>query len=220
MILCRDIYDNLRARRVLKARRWNTEGITEARMVEFTTSKTVVEHSQHNLAWVLASAQGGLVDVLVFTPNRVQMLGQDTTAAMSRAFPEAWQQEYCDWNEISGSIAPRREVLETGESSSVYLYRDCVTEPKISGVYEVATGRRMTNRQEIIDRIWSWGFPTRRGRPLTVGQVRWSGTREELRDAEALYHRYYLRRDRSDVAKKICQAYTTAVRDYAWPGNY
>ena len=220
MILYRDISDNLRARRVLKARRWNTDGVTEARMVEFTTSKTVVTHSQHNLEWLLASAQGVPVDVLVITPNRVQMLGESTSLAMTRAFPEAWQQQYREWNEISADIYPRCEVLETGECSSLYLYRDCITEPKTAGVYEVATGRRMTNRQEIIDRIWSWGFPTRRGRPLSVGQTRWSGTREELEAAEALYYRYYLRRDRSDVARKICQAYTSAVRDYAWPGNY
>jgi hypothetical protein len=220
MIEYRDIYNNLRARRVLKASRWNTEGITEARMVEFTTSKTVVAHSEHNLSWLLTSAQGGQVDVLVITPNRVQMLGQDTTAAMARAFPAAWQDEYREWNEISANIHPRCEVLETGECSSLYLYRDCVTEPRTAGVYEVATGRRMTNRHEIIDRIWSWGFPTRRGRPLSVGQTRWSGTRAELEAAEELYYRHYLRRDCSEVAKKICQAYTTAVRDYAWPGNY
>ena len=220
MILYRDISDNLRARRVLKASRWNTDGIIQARMVEFTTSKTVVEHSQHNLEWLLASAQGGQVDVLVITPNRVQMLGESTSLAMTRAFPATWQQEYREWNEISANIFPRREVLETGECSSLYLYRDCITEPKTAGVYEVSTGRRMTNRREIIDRIWSWGFPARRGRPLSVGQTRWSGTCEELRAAEELYHRYYLRRDHSEVARKICQAYTTAVRDYAWPGNY
>lgn len=220
MILYRDISDNLRARRVLKGSRWNTDGVTQARMVEFTTSKTVVEHSQHNLEWLLAAAQGGQVDVLVMTPNRVQMLGENTTTAMIRAFPEAWQDEYRAWNEISANIQPRREVLDTGECSSLYLYRDCITEPKISGVYEVATGRRMTNRQEIIDRMWAWGFPARRGRPLTVGQTRWSGTREELRVAEDLYNRHYLRREHSDVARKICQIYTTAVRDYAWPGNY
>jgi hypothetical protein len=53
-----------------------------------------------------------------------------------------------------------------------------------------------------------------------VGQTRWSGTREELRAAEELYYRHYLRRDHSDVARKICQIYMSAVRDYAWPGNY
>jgi hypothetical protein len=220
MILYREISDNLRARRVLKAPHWSDDNLTEARMVEFTTSKSVVEHSQHNLEWLLTSAQGGQVDVLVITPNRVQMLGQSTSLAMTRAFPAAWQQEYREWNEISTDIFPRCEVLETGECSSLYLYRDCITEPKLAGVYEVATGRRMTNRREIIDRIWSWGFPTRRGRPLSVGQTRWSGTREELEAAEELYHRHYLRRDRSDVARKICQIYTSAVRDYAWPGNY
>jgi len=220
MILYREISDNLRARRVLKSSRWNTDGVTQARMVEFTTSKTVVEHSQHNLKWLLDCARDSKVDVLVITPNRVQMLGESTSLAMTRAFPAAWQDEYREWNEISAMIFPRREILETGECSSLYLYRDCVTEPRTAGVYEVATGRRMTNRQEIIDRFWSWGFPARRGRPLTVGQIRWSGTREELQEAEALYYRHYLRRDTTDVAKKICQVYITAVRDYAWPGNY
>jgi hypothetical protein len=222
MIQYQEIYQHIRADRQVRQGGWSNdqEAVAQAQVVKFTTHESAPQHSLDNLEWLLDCARGAEVDVLVVTPNRVQMLGQSTSLAMTRAFPVAWLEQYREWTDFSYALTPRNEASEVGECSSLYMFRDCVTVPKSAGVYEVTTGRRMRNRQEIIERFWRWGFPALRGRPLTVGQIRWSGSRDELEMAEKLYTTHYLRREVSEVAKKICQAYTTVVRSYAWPGNW
>lgn len=223
MIRYQEIYQHNRANATIRGgRSWadTDSDFSRAQLTVFTTSVSAPEQSQSNLDWLLTQARRASVAIMVVEPSRVQFLGQGVARAMDQAFPDSWRQEYRQWCDREGWADPRYESSEEGECATIYLYRECVTVPKSQGVYEVESGRRMTRRRDIIQRFWNWGFPARRGRPLSVGQLRWTGNREELELSRRLFDQYYLRRDRSEIAKKICQAYTSTVRNYAWPDNW
>jgi len=222
VIQYQEIYQYTVADRHLRQHSWHKDRDDQERhkLVKFTTSQSAVEHSECNRDWLLDCARTGGADLVVMDRSRVQFLGLTATASVSRAFPDTWVDQYRSWSGIESSCDARLENSDQGQVASVYFFRDCVALPKFAGVYDVASGQRLTNRREIIQRFWTWGFPAQRGRPLNVGQIRWSGTRQELQTAYALYNQHYLRRTRSAVARKICQAYTSTVRDYAWPGNW
>lgn len=91
---------------------------------------------------------------------------------------------------------------------------------QIKGIFDVSTGQRMTNRRDIIEEFWRLGFAAWRGRPLHVANIKWSGDREELTELTQLAAKYWDRRYKSDVAKKIVAAYRSINRYAAWPGNW
>jgi len=216
MIQYQEIYQHNRARQNLR----NDWRDSESRLVEFTTAQSAPDQSQANIAEIIATARTHAVDLAVIHVNRVQFLGGSAPQVMEALFPESWLAGYRDWSDISVRENKRTEDSDLSLCSTIWLYRDCITVPKFQGVYEVTTGRRITNRREIIERFWQQGFAARRGRPLSVAQLRWTGSREELELARQLYDQHYLRRYKSDTAKKICQVYTTAVRYCAWPNNW
>ena len=88
------------------------------------------------------------------------------------------------------------------------------------GIYDVATGRRLTNRREIIERMWALGFAAQRGRPLLIARVRWTGNRQELEHVTQLAQQYWDRRHQSDMAKKMVSAFRSINRYAAWPGAW
>jgi len=223
MIEYLNIYHNQRARRQLQARYWynSTPDRSAATMAEFTTSLTAPQHSAGNVQVIVEHARRYDMDIMVIESNSIQFLARaNARVALDQAFSPDWRQQFQQDMELDSVLQVRSEDSDLGQSARLHFYRDCVTVPKLQGVYEVSTGRRMTNRREIIERIWSWGFPTRRGRPLSVGQIRYSGNREELLLARDLYHQHYQRQNRSEVARKICQTYTSIQRYYAWPGDW
>jgi hypothetical protein len=223
MIEYLDIYHNQRARRQLREHKWYRQDTDQATatMTEFTTSLTAPRHSADNVQVLMAHARRYGMDIMVIKSSAVQFLGgANAQMAMDQAFPPDWLEKFQQAVEMSMALKTRREISDQGESATLHFWRDCVAVPKFQGVYEVSTGRRMTNRREIIERIWSWGFPTLRGRPLSVGQIMHSGSPKQLQQARKLYDEYYLYRDRTEVAKKICQIYTSIRRYYAWPGDW
>lgn len=91
---------------------------------------------------------------------------------------------------------------------------------KTQGIFDLRTGQRMTRRREIIEEFWRMGFAAWRGRPLHVANIKWSGTREELTELTEMANKYWDRKYKSDVAKKIVAAYRSINRYAAWPGNW
>jgi hypothetical protein len=104
--------------------------------------------------------------------------------------------------------------------SEFYTYRASLCLREHQGVYDVATGRRLTNRREIIERMWRLGFAAQRGRPLSIARTRWTGNREELTEVADLAERHWNRRNTSDVAKKLVSAWRSINRYAAWPGSW
>lgn len=223
MIQYQDIHQHLRATELLRGdTRWLQEEQRQAStLIQFTTSTSAPQHSQHNLAWILGLAREHGVDIAVIKSCSVQFLGDHRVIeALRQVFPVSWVQEYQDYSGQSYGGSMRSDSTALGTYAGIYLYSNCLVMPQHQGVYNIATGTRLRQRRAIIQEFWDRGFATRRGRILGVAETRWTGSREELQAARQLYDQYYLRRDRSAVANKICQAYTSTVRYYAWPNNW
>jgi hypothetical protein len=97
---------------------------------------------------------------------------------------------------------------------------DWLCVPKHQGIYRVSDGRRITNRQEIIESFWQYGFAARRGRPLTIAGQRWVGDRDEIEHISNLEQQYRLRDRRSEIANRIVNTYRSLIRYAAWPGHW
>ena len=121
-------------------------------------------------------------------------------------------------NSYYSTFAVWRDDTDVGSASSITYHQAPFAVKEHAGVYDCATGEKITNRREIIQRMWNLGFASQRGRPLTVARNVWSGTRQDLVRAEEIYNEF--RGKNTDPARKLCSVYTSAARHYAWPGTW
>ena len=189
-------------------------------LLMFTIGPKADEDAANNLDFLLTLGQKHSATHLVLHANKIQYLANDATNGIEQdLLPTEWTQQYQEWLESKNL---EFAVHESGQGfcHSFRTWRRAFATRKTHGIYDLATGRRLTNRQEIIERIWDHGFAAWRGRPLSVANIKWSGSREELEDLVKIADRYWSRRHKSDMAKKMCSAYTSINRYAAWPGAW
>lgn len=189
----------------------------------FTLESQARQHSLDNLDRVLQVARQHDQNLVIVKSKMIQVVGagsgQNTTVAKT-LLPAQWLEDYAKWIDNSGSVGARFDTSNRGEAMEFWMYRPGVVLPRQQGVYDVTTGRRLTNRREIIQRIWDLGFASARGRPPHAARIRWTGTREELEEITVLADRYWSRRNTSEAAKKLVSAYRSINRYAAWPGAW
>ena len=170
----------------------------------------------------LTTARHCQQDLVVFKPEQVQIAGtgDGSHAAADRLFPASWLREYEQWIDTTYPIGYRVDSSEQGSFSEFYTYRPALCLRKHQGVYDVASGRRLTNRREIIERMWRLGFAAQRGRPLSMARTKWTGNREELQEIADLADRHWNRRNTSEAAKKLVSVWRSINRYSAWPGSW
>lgn len=192
------------------------------RLTLFTLNPQALAESEANLSWVITAARNLGQILIVVKTNQIQIAGAHSSKAVSdHVFPPEWLQAHNDW--LGSSYhhpTPRQNCTEQGEMVEFYSHRPGFVMKEHQGVYDVKTGKRLTNRRDIIERMWALGFAAQRGRPLSISQVRWTGNREELEHATILAQLYWDRRHQSEVAKKIVSAYRSINRYAAWPGAW
>jgi hypothetical protein len=189
-------------------------------LLVFTQGQEAKQDAQRNLDFCLDTGRRYHADYLVLHNNMIQFVGQRIREGVMDALaPGAWRQEYMTWSDSRG-IDSSTDYSGRGELYSLRPWRKAFADSSTRGIYEVATGKRIKNRQDIIERFWSLGYATWRGRPPRVASVRWSGNREELEMLTSMAEKYWYRRHQSNVAKKMCSAYTSINRYAAWPGAW
>jgi len=189
-------------------------------LLMFTIGAKAEEDATNNLDFLLSLGQKHRASHLVLHENRVQYLADHASNELEQELlPPAWVEKYLEWVESKNLFF---DVQDSGQGfcHSFRPWRRAFATRKTHGIYDLSTGRRLTNRQNIIERIWDHGFAAWRGRPLSVANVKWSGTREDLEDLTHIADRYWNRRHKSDMAKKMCSAYTAINRYAAWPGAW
>ena len=188
----------------------------------FTLEPEATKHSEHNFALIMDTARHCQQDLVVFKPEQVQIAGtgDGSHAAADRLFPASWLREYEQWIDTTYPIGYRVDSSDQGSCSEFYTYRLAMCLRKHQGVYDVATGRRLTNRREIIERMWRLGFAAQRGRPLSIARTHWTGNREELTEIADLADRHWNRRNTSEAAKKLVSVWRSLNRYSAWPGSW
>jgi hypothetical protein len=227
MLKYETIYEVSGARRRLKKHdrysyRYDGRSRENDQLALFTFESEALQDSEHNLDWLLTLARNTDQRYVVLTENKVQIAGDISgqSAMVARAMtPQHWCDLFDLWCEHGKTHASADETLRGGVAS-LHLWRRCLALKEHQGVYEVSTGRRMTNRDEIIQAFWDLGFATWRGRPYSIAKLRWSGEREELEELTELNNRYWYKSYQSDVAKKIVSVYRSINRYAAWPGSW
>lgn len=227
MIQYQTIYEMLKAqRRLKKGYRWRSDDHTAEsdRLLTFTLGPQAQRDSQGNLQALLAAARDHGMSLVILRDHKMQVAGTgDAESVINQVFDRDWLRGFNEW--MDSVKYPTGAMLEDsgrGQWGGFRTYRHCFCLGEHQGVYEVATGRRITNRREIIERYWNLGFAAWRGRPATIAELRWSGTREELTELTELADRYWHRGRHGDteVSKKIVSAYRSINRYAAWPGAW
>jgi len=190
----------------------------------FTLSPEAQRHSAANFDLIMSTARQYKQNLVVLKPHQVQVAGpSDSSLSQDVArvlFPDAWLREYERWVDTSYPINIRSDISEQGAVSEFYTFRPTMCLREQQGVYDVATGQRLTDRREIIERMWQLGFAAQRGRPLSIARIRWTGNREELALITDLAERHWSRRKTSEVSKKLVSAWRSINRYAAWPGSW
>jgi hypothetical protein len=190
----------------------------------FTLKPQALEHSEANRDFVLTQARRHDQLLAIITPTQIQVAGQgehgDICTTAQSVFTEPWIEKFNRWIDSSYEIRPVFDVGSRGSFFTYYAYRIGFVLKEHQGIYDVVTGRRLTNREEIIQRMWDLGFAAQRGRPLGLARTKWTGNREELEIVTGLADQHWNRRRESEVSKKLCQAFTSINRYAAWPGAW
>jgi len=220
-------YENIYAicdaeERLRRGYRWGAGNHTKDSdaLLMFTIGPKADEDATSNLDFLLTLGQKHGATHLVLHGNKIQYLADHANNGIEQdLLPTQWTQQYQEWLE-SKNLEFGVQDSGQGFCHSFRTWRRAFATRKTHGIYDLATGRRLTNRQDIIQRIWDHGFAAWRGRPLSVANIKWSGTREDLEDLVHIADRYWNRRHKSDMAKKMCSAYTSINRYCAWPGAW
>ena len=229
MLRYENIYEVVGARRRLKDNyrdrySWRQDGRNREtdQLTLFTFETEALEDSSHNLNFLLSVARDLHQRYVILLDNKIQVTGEQWTSRVAeRIAPREWKSDFSAWIEDDHErIAAVLEETRLGGVITLHSWRRCFTLKEHQGVYEAQTGRRLTNREEIIQAFWSLGFATWRGRPYSIAKLRWSGERNELEELSDLANRYWSSRSRTDVAKKITSAYRSINRYAAWPGSW
>lgn len=192
------------------------------KMVTWQENDRAIKDSKSNLDFLLDVGKRNRGDLLVLTSNFIQIVGaNDMSMALQDLTPGTWMADFSTWADNSSVyINPRRRSHQSDRGECAEISGGYWSTNNYHGIYEVATGNRIKNRQEIISRFWDHGFAAWRGRPLRVAPVTWAGTRSELEDLTLIASKHWNRKHVSDVAKKLCSAYTATNRYAAWPGSW
>ena len=223
------IYDINQVRRRIKRGRYggyygNQHSLDGDRLYEFTMAPAAVGYSAENLETLLAVAREYEQDLVIIKPYVVQVAGGTGSGRheliANRLFSQKWLEEHSGWLDSSYLARPTVEATSRGEVMGFYSYRPCLCLGEHQGVYDVKTGKRLTNRRDIIERMWDLGFAANRGRPLAIARLRWSGPREDLELITQLADQHWHNRSTSEVSKKLVSAFTSINRYAAWPGSW
>lgn len=190
----------------------------------FTLRPEAERDSKMNFDLVMSTARHHEQDLVCIKPTQIQVAGNGDRgrhqAVANDLFPRDWIKEYEEWVDSTHSVHPRLDDSRQGEVCEFYTWRPSLCLREQQGVYDVATGRRLTNRREIIERMWNLGFAAHRGRPLSIARIKWTGQRDELEEISELADRYWNRRHTSEAAKKLVSTWRSINRYAAWPGSW
>jgi len=81
-------------------------------------------------------------------------------------------------------------------------------------------GVKVKNRYDQINKLWSYGYASKRGRPLRIGRIGHSGTKQEIEHLVRWTDELKTTRSGSEIAAKTISIYSSLNRHYAWPEHW
>lgn len=205
---------------------WSRSNNREAdQLTVFTLGQQANRESSENLDNLLKLGEKFEQRFVIFTDHKIQFLGAAHTDIVSVAknlYSNEWREEFENWGDHKGisRLRPYSERSSQGAMTQLLTWKRCLALPKHQGVYSVESGKKITNRREIIQKFWEFGFASLRGRPLTVATIASVGERSEIEQITEQAQIFYHRRSVSEAAKKMVSNFTSLNRVAAWPGAW
>ena len=209
---------------------WNKPSRDEVdgwKLQMFTVDKEAKLESSRNLDRMKSKAEDIDAPLLIVKGDNVQFVGTDWSITTTDLIEQEWIDRVSDFFEQRNYYSSKpfwthHESSCGTQAYSLHTYGADATFARApqTGFYLVEEDRKVTDRKEQIQLLWDLGYVARRGRPVSVGWERHSGSTEEIamitRQAKEMWHR----KGHSEVADKICSIYTSINRYYAWPGSW
>lgn len=197
------------------------------RLQMFTVDKDAKEESRTNLERLKEKAKDIGAPVLIVKGDNVQLVGTDYAVSASELMDQDWFDEISEFFDRKNMYYSKPFWTHHESDSGTHTFSlhgygtDAIwARAPQTGFYLVDEDRKVTDRREQIQTLWDLGYVARRGRPVSVGWERHSGSTDEVamitKQANAMWHR----KGHSEVADKICSIYTSINRYYAWPGSW
>ena len=197
------------------------------RLQMFTVEKEAKHESKRNLDQLKQKAEEIDAPILIVKGNNVQLVGTEYSVPTTDLINQEWMDEISEYFDRKNFYSSKpfwthHESSYGLQAYSLYTYgADALfARSPDTGFYLISEDRKVTDRREQIQLLWDLGFVARRGRPVSVGWERHSGSCEEIAMITKQAHEMWHRRNHSEVATKICSIYTSINRYYAWPGSW
>ena len=190
---------------------------------QFTVQKTAKDDSIQNQKEILSRAEALFIPTVLITPKTIQFLGNSNVVA-NEIMTEAQLKTFDTTDNQWSSSNWRSEVSDQGvECLELNLsYENFVVLPSEQGFFQYTDNKfeRIKNRYTQIETLWDYGFPSKRGRPLTVGRTGHSGTKTEIVQLVDWLKNLKQINSGSEIKYKVQQIYNTLNRHYAWPDHW
>ena len=188
---------------------------------QFTVQKSAMENSKNNKEEILLKAASLEIPTVIISPNAVQFVGQkDITTPELLTEEQIQKMDEHHENRWSGSrwrVDWSSDNFELLELNTAYETTVVLTSDSGFYHYDGTKFNKITNRQEQINQLWAYGFPSKRGRPLRVGVTTESGTKVEIEQLVRWLQQMDMARSSSDINYKVKQIFNTLNRHYCWP---
>ena len=211
-------------------KRLDNEEIATAKLKAFTLEKRAKDQSRENLKQIFECASQLRIPVVIVKQQVLQFAGHSSYISSTNILDEEAIDQLKDgddsarrwsggprWREERSSYGIHLLDLSGYFTASWALNNEC-------GYYtfdhRVNEYIKITNRHQQIQQLWDFGWPARRGRPVSIGYERHSGSRDELDDLTKFAKSLETRRTSSEVAKRAVANYRSINREYAWPGSW
>ena len=193
------------------------------RLQQFTVQKAAQDQSVQNQKEILWRAQALNIPTVLITPKVMQFIGNNdvgTDEIMTDEQLKKFDTSENHWCRSSW----RSEVSSEGyQCLELNLnYENYAVLSSEQGFFKFKDNKfeRIKNRHTQIEMLWDYGFPSKRGRPLTVGRTSHSGTKLEIVQLVAWLEKLRMLNSGSEIQYKTQQIYNTLNRHYAWPEHW
>ena len=147
---------------------------------QFTVQKTAQEHSLQNKETILARAKHLGIPTVILHSEGMQFVGQSNITtqqiltdtqieALNEGSSHRWNS--ARWNVIENDEGYQVLDFYTNYEMNLVLTAD-------AGFY--VDGVKVKNRYDQINKLWSYGYASKRGRPLRIGRIGHSGSKREI----------------------------------------
>lgn len=187
---------------------------------QFTVQKTAKEHSEQNKNEILERAKHLGIPTVILHSEGMQFVGQSKVTtqeiltdtqidALNEGTSNRWNS--ARWNVIENDEGYQVLDFYTNYDMNLVLNAD-------AGFY--VDGVKVKNRYDQINKLWSYGYASKRGRPLRIGRIGHSGSKQEIEKLVRWVDELKTTRSGSEIAAKTISIYSSLNRHYAWPEHW